>query len=223
MMFKHVNVDLAECLARDLKFDYLRARRIARKKTLDEFLEELQALETIVGLEAADRISKAGSFADYVNSTRCEYFRLARIAAGQLGYLVPKDKESVFYSVESLRSYFTEEEQQNPVDSGRLKVADLRILHDNPASRGYLDSLIESGSLEVSDHEHWSNSANNETGARGLNILKVVKLQLREMFDQLGLEPPQVSINYGQGILTIPEEYVPLLRDVKEQVDSKNY
>lgn len=215
-----VDGELVETLTRMFGVDYIKARKTAREQTYEAFSTHLGALENLIGPQNAATVVKGGDFLNYRNGTLEAYMGLAITVAGKLEYNPTQDQVPLFYSIESLQKYLQPKaEQKKGVDSGRLRLQELRLLQpDNPQSRGYLDSLVGYGRVAVGGHEHWSTSGDGQNGPRGLNIVRSIAYQLTRMFDMLGLGKPECTLNHGQQRLDISDKTRTVLEEVRTQV-----
>lgn len=206
--------DLTELLAREFEIEFMKARNISRKSSLDSFMENYNKLGSLLGEEVSRDVVKNGSFLDYKNGFLDKYFQLARLVLGRKNSSKPNN---VFYSIESLKSYL-EEPVREELDINKLNIAKSRLFHlNNTQSFNYLNSLIEEGCLVVARHEHWCKSKLDD-GMRGLNIIKVISLQLKTSFSDLGLEKPEVEINYGTHTLKISDKTQEKLRKIRDKL-----
>jgi len=114
------------------------------------------------------------------------------------------------------RELTTEEEiKTDDLDISNVSLVSYRFLHKNVDSvRGRLDSLIENGSVSVSDHEHWN--IGKSKSARGRDILIEISRSMRQLFKELDLPEPWYDLNFGQSTLTINEEGADYLRQIRD-------
>ena len=108
---------------------------------------------------------------------------------------------------------------EKKLDFSNLNLGEYRILHtNNEKSVLYLNSLIEEGTLKLGEHEHWSKSKNKGTGPRGVKIAKVIDQQIKQLFNELDLEPPKNKIEFGESTLTIAEETQERLEKIRKEI-----
>ncbi|HLC70378.1 MAG TPA: hypothetical protein VJI32_00080 [Candidatus Nanoarchaeia archaeon] len=101
----------------------------------------------------------------------------------------------------------------------QIYVSRYAFLKKNKTMERRLDSLIRTGELGVKVHEHWGGERTT-TGARGRDILKVVRTELNRLFTDLGYESPGCDLNFGQNKLTIPERTQQLLGEIRNKAYS---
>ncbi len=102
------------------------------------------------------------------------------------------------------------------IDISKLNLPQYHTLHrgDSAAERR-LQSLVESGEVQVGRSEHWY--GRSEKGARGKNILKRIGYDLERIFSELGLPRPKFRYNFGQNTIRIPEETRQLLGQIRDE------
>ncbi|MFH1052843.1 MAG: hypothetical protein V1740_00325 [Candidatus Woesearchaeota archaeon] len=212
-----------EALLLDFEIDPERARVIAQKQDYNYFCEKFERLEIMIGSDAAFKVLQNGQFADYRNSSLEGYFDLAVEVNNLLGdkkdrLNMPSDWYAhFFYSHDTLRQFINRkpediEEETSPPSEIFGKY--LLFNPGHPQSREYLQTLIQSGELNVGDHEHWARS--QSSGTRGENILKKMRYEITQAFHHFGYERPVIEINHGQKKITVSEsarERLRLLRD----------
>ncbi len=106
-------------------------------------------------------------------------------------------------------------QQKVPAEDYRVYVSRYALLKQNQAMEQRLDSLIRTGEFIVDGNEHWKGERAT-TGARGKNILKVIRTELNHLFKDLGYGSPGCEINFGQQKLTVPERTQGLLRQIRD-------
>ncbi|NQV91530.1 hypothetical protein HQ489_03570 [Candidatus Woesearchaeota archaeon] len=105
--------------------------------------------------------------------------------------------------------------EENELDITVISLSNYRFLHKNVDSvRERLDSLIETCSVSVDDHEHWDNTKSKS--ARGRDILRDIAHSYRQLFHELDLPEPWYDLNHGQSTLTIDEEGSKYLRQIRD-------
>lgn len=217
-VLKDPDSDLTELLAREFELDFLKARNISREISFDPFVNNYGILESLIGGALAKEVVKNGSFANYRNGTLDEYFNFLRIAATKTDFEEKLFDISAFYSIDSLKNYleFLDLSGKNGTfDLSKLNLVNNRFFClSNFKSKQYFDSLINCGHLTVSSHEHWCKSK-RQKGSRSLNIIRAIAFQLRVSFSDLGLEKPEIEINYGTGTLKISSKTQENLKKIR--------
>ncbi|MBS3171002.1 hypothetical protein J4449_00145 [Candidatus Woesearchaeota archaeon] len=218
-LLKDPDADLTELLAREFEINFIRARDIARKVSLDDFVKNYNTLENLVIESIAKEIVKNGSFLDYKNSFLDEYFNLVRRAINKPNETKPSN---VFYSLESLKKYLNNPNNGAHLDISKLNLSRNKLFSsDDEQAKFYLDSLIKSSYVLVSVNEHWSKSKDSEKGPRSFHILKKIAFLLKTAFADIGLERPEYSINNNTITLEIGEETRKNLQKIREELKSK--
>lgn len=218
-LLKDPDTDLTELLAREFEINFIRARDIARKVSLDDFVKNYNTLENLVIESIAKEIVKNGSFLDYKNSFLDEYFNLVRRAINKPNETKPSN---VFYSLESLKKYLNNPNNGAHLDISKLNLSRNKLFSsDDEQAKFYLDSLIKSSYVSVSTNEHWSKSKDSEKGPRSFHILKKIAFLLKMAFADIGLERPEYSINNNTITLEIGEETRKNLQKIREELKSK--
>lgn len=106
-----------------------------------------------------------------------------------------------------------------PAEDFQVYVSRYALLKRNHAMEPRLDSLIRTGEFIVGENEHWGGEGTT-TGARGRNILKIVKTELNRLFEDLGYDSPECEINFGQHTLRVPEKTQQLLGEMRDKAYS---
>ncbi len=122
---------------------------------------------------------------------------------------------------EELMPTFSSEQAAAPltpsIDISTIEIYKYQVLHRHESVMRRLDALIETGSVQVTQHEHWSGD-DTTAGARSRNILKKMKCQISAVFQELGRERPELIINHGQYTLSMPDQQSrQLLRQIRDE------
>ncbi len=218
-----IDKDLEDLLKSAFRIDAKKAEEVASALTFGQFDTNFTRLESIIGFDSAVEIIRKGEFLGYQNDRMEEYFGLVNQVYQQLDPKSPIPPK-FFYSIETLKEFLgVAVDKKIVIDPSKLEQLDIgkyKILHkDNKQSRGYLDSLIERGYIQVKGYEHW-NKGSKTSGARGRHILEKITYELSLIFHNLGLNRPESTLNYGQHTLIVYGATRELLRGIRDKVYS---
>ncbi len=113
--------------------------------------------------------------------------------------------------------YHTAVPAENTADDFSVYVSRYALLQKIPVMEQRLDSLIEKGEFTVGTKEHWGERSRKSDGARGGEILRIVKKELNHLFADLGYDSPQCETNFGQNKLSVPPKTQQLLGEIRDR------
>ncbi len=114
--------------------------------------------------------------------------------------------------------YHTAAPPENPVEDFKVYVSRYAILQKIPVMEQRLDSLIKQGEFTVGRKEHWGERSRKTGGARGRNILTILRTELNHLFTDLGYDSPGCEINFDRHILSVPQKTQQLLSEIRDKV-----
>lgn len=202
----------------DFGVDEDRAKDASKRWDENSFEDMFIQLECLMGFDNTVEVLTEGDILDYENGYLGDYMRMARIVSGQMKHRVSRDHASIFYSLNNLNGYvdLSSKEEESGIDISVLNLGPLRLLHpDNSRSVKYLNELIEDGEISFGEHEHWMRGNGQESGPRAATIGVAIKSQLKQIFNELGLEEPCVSVNYGKRCVWVDEYTSTKLREIR--------